>query len=190
MFGDILHGTWLTVFAAYMVMTYKEGSQDLIGKARYLFLLMGLFATFCGFVYNDFTSLTTEMFGPGCYPKDLDEAIPKTNQIWAHQAEGCTYPFGFDPTWARSVQEIMFFNSFKMKISVIIGVAQMMLGTFCKGINAIYFRRPVEFIFVFISQVVLMVCLFGFMNYMIVVKWTTDWETLIAQYHKEHPSEP
>ena len=26
MFGDILHGTWLTVFAIYIVMTHKEGS--------------------------------------------------------------------------------------------------------------------------------------------------------------------
>ena len=47
--------------------------------------------------------MATEMFGPGCYPKDLDEAIPKTDAIWAHQAADCTYPFGFDPTWARSV---------------------------------------------------------------------------------------
>jgi vacuolar-type H+-ATPase subunit I/STV1 len=52
----------------------------------------------------------------------------------------------------------------------------MMLGTLLKGLNAIYARRPVEFVFVVISQVVLMCALFGFMDLLIVVKWTTDWE--------------
>ena len=77
-----------------------------------------------------------------------------------------------------------------MKISVIFGVAQMMLGTFLKGMNAIYFRRPVEFIFVVLSQVVLMCCLFGFMNVLIVKKWTTDWYALAEADHQKDPSAP
>jgi len=63
-----------------------------------------------------------------------------------------------------------------MKISVLFGVAQMLLGTTLKGFNAIYFNRKLEFVFVVIAQIVLMVSLFGFMNLLIVVKWTTDWE--------------
>ena len=77
-----------------------------------------------------------------------------------------------------------------MKISVIFGVAQMMLGTFLKGINAVYFRRPVEFISVVLAQVLLMCCLFGFMNVLIVTKWTTDWYALAEADHQQHPNTP
>jgi len=71
-----------------------------------------------------------------------------------------------------------------MKISVIFGVAQMMLGTVLKGVNAVYFRRPVEFIFVVLAQVLLMCCLFGFMDVLIVAKWRTDWYALAAAAHE------
>ena len=33
-------------------------------------------------------------------------------------------------------------------------------------------------------------CLFGFMNILIIIKWTTDWEAETAKYHKEHPKLP
>lgn len=77
-----------------------------------------------------------------------------------------------------------------MKISVIYGVAQMMLGTVLKGANALYFRRPVEFIFVVLAQVILMSALFGFMDLLIVVKWTTDWQAVSKEYAAAHPGEP
>jgi V-type H+-transporting ATPase subunit a len=56
----------------------------------------------------------------------------------------------------------------------------MLLGTFMKGFNALYFKRYGEFVFDVISQILLLVCLFGFMDYMIIVKWTTDWEAHTA----------
>jgi V-type H+-transporting ATPase subunit a len=33
---------------------------------KYLFALMGFFATYCGFVYNDFLSINLNLFG-SCY---------------------------------------------------------------------------------------------------------------------------
>lgn len=38
-----------------------------------------------------------------------------------------------------------------MKISVLYGVAQMLLGTVLKGLNALYFNRKLEFVFVVVS---------------------------------------
>jgi len=57
----------------------------------------------------------------------------------------------------------------------------MLLGTALKGMNAVYHRRGVEFIFVVVTQVLLMLALFGFMDWLIVVKWQTDWESKEAQ---------
>jgi len=101
----------------------------MLGAGRYLFLLMGLFATYNGFIYNDMTSTSLELFGKTCYTQ-LEPAKEDPHQRWAKRptrAEDpvgaeCVYPFGMDPIWFRSTQEIKVMNSFKMKISVILGV--------------------------------------------------------------------
>ena len=80
---------------------------------------MGLFTTYCGFIYNDFLSLPLSIFG-SCYNFKTGE----------RKYSGCVYKFGVDPIWYISVQEILVLNSLKMKIAVIIGVAHMTLGLF------------------------------------------------------------
>lgn len=62
-----------------------------------------------------------------------------------------------------------------MKISVILGVSQMLLGIVLKGMNAIYFNSPMDLIFEFIPQIIFLSILFGYMNIMIFMKWATDW---------------
>lgn len=94
--------------------------------------------------------------------------------------ENCVYPFGFDPIWYRSEQDIAFLNSFKMKTSVIFGVMQMTLGTIIKGFNAVYFKRWIELVFDVFTQIALLMALFGFMDLMIFVKWTTNWSEIEA----------
>jgi len=147
MFGDIMHGALMTIFASWLCWTKREPGTlaGALGEGRYLFLLMGIFAFYNGLLYNDFSSASTETFGKSCYttltPKKEDP-----HSVYAYRpsreedpvAAECVYPFGMDPIWFRSVQEITFMNSFKMKISVILGVAQMLLGTMLKGLNALY----------------------------------------------------
>ena len=58
-----------------------------------------------------------------------------------------------------------------MKIAVIIGVLQMSLGIFMKGFNALYFKRPMDFLFEFIPQIILLNVLFGWMDVLIIAKW-------------------
>jgi V-type H+-transporting ATPase subunit a len=65
-------------------------------------------------------------------------------------------------------------NSLKMKLSVILGVLQMSLGVCMKGLNALYFRNHLDFIFEFVPQIILLLVLFGYMDWLIVAKWVTD----------------
>lgn len=58
-----------------------------------------------------------------------------------------------------------------MKISVILGVLQMSLGVTMKGLNALYFGHYVDFYFEFIPQILLLLCLFGWMDTLIIAKW-------------------
>lgn len=73
---------------------------------------MGFFALYCGLLYNDFLSLNPNIFG-SCYYEKEEEVYRKSN---------CVYKIGVDPVWTISKNELSFYNSLKMKFSVIIGV--------------------------------------------------------------------
>ena len=138
MFGDLFAGSLLCAFGIYLLYaTPTKGSiVEALYGGRYFLFLMGFFSIFCGMCYNDYTSLPTYMFGRGCY----DYTVGKDNPSWdgnpAWDPE-CVYPFGVDPSWYRSINEIAFINSLKMKVAVIYGVAHMTLGIFLKGTNAL-----------------------------------------------------
>lgn len=63
-----------------------------------------------------------------------------------------------------------------MKLAVIFGVMQMVLGIILKGTNYWFHKKPVDFIFEFLPQLIVMLAMFGFMDYLIVVKWLTPWD--------------
>jgi V-type H+-transporting ATPase subunit a len=173
MFGDIGHGLLLTLFASYLCW-FKESILNANGlfkpaiPVRYLLLMMGLCATYCGFIYNDFLGIPFNFFGTGWTPRDEDGRYLKTDP-------DSTYPFGLDPIWYRSSNELVFFNSFKMKLAVIFGVIQMLVGNLFKGANAIHFKNKTDFVFEFIPQILFMGCIFGYMIIMIFIKWSTVW---------------
>jgi V-type H+-transporting ATPase subunit a len=71
MFGDIGHGFLLFLLGCYMCFFYesiKKSDSMIKGllPARYLVLLMGFFAFYCGMIYNDITSVSLNLFG-SCY---------------------------------------------------------------------------------------------------------------------------
>ena len=91
------------------------------------------------------------------------------------------YKFGIDPKWYISKNQLAFFNSLKMKLSVIVGVAHMTLGIILRGLNNIYFNDSIGFIFEFIPQLIFMLLLFGYMNVIIFIKWNTDYSADTSQ---------
>ena len=142
-------------------------------KYRYFLLLMGFFSLFCGLMYNDMMALPLSFF-TSCYDTDYKtlETTRKPN---------CVYPVGIDPKWYAATNDLSFLNSFKMKWSVIIGVLQMTLGIILRGLNNLYFKDYVGFIFEAIPQFIFMSLLFGYMIVMIFIKWSKDWS---ADYSK------
>ena len=173
MFGDIFAGTLLTSFSLVIFLFGKSSGPDsILGQAywfRYLVFLMGVFSLYAGFMYNDFTSLPLYIFGDSCYtyPKDSDTPV---------RTEDCVYPFGVDPAWYLSTDELTFMNSLKMKIAVILGVFQMCIGIIIKGANARYNKNKLDFWFEFVPQLSMMLALFGFMDYLIISKWLMNWD--------------
>ena len=172
MFGDIGHGFLILLLSIYIELnkkTINESNSILKGALpyRYILLLMGLFSFFCGLVYNDFMAIPLSIF-QSCY-------FNEKNQKVSIRKDKCTYPFGMDPKWYSSSNELSFMNSFKMKWSVIIGVIQMTLGIVLRGLNNLYFKDYLGFFVEFIPQMIFMNLLFGYMIALIFIKWNTDY---------------
>lgn len=72
MFGDLGHGSILAFFGIFLTVfapqLQKSGFKDML-PIRYFFMLCGLSAFYCGFVYNEFFSLPTNIF-QSCYTLD------------------------------------------------------------------------------------------------------------------------
>lgn len=180
MFGDIGHGGLLFFFGLYLVFKAdsikedKESSLAPLVEMRYLLAIMGFFAFYGGFIYNEFFAITWNLFG-SCY---------EDGEHFRHRiSDDCVYPFGIDPKWFGTSNELAFFNSFKMKMAVIIGVAQMSFGVVLKGLNSINFGLPLDFLFEFVPQLTFLLITFGYMCFCIVYKWLTPWESFDLNTH-------
>lgn len=95
---------------------------------RYLLLLMGIFSSYCGLVYNDFMSIPIFHSWGSCfelpegYGQEGEGHAEKIHNI-AKLKEDCTPPIGVDPVWYLSSNSLTYLNSLKMKLAVILGVA-------------------------------------------------------------------
>ena len=174
MFGDIGHSLFLLCLSIYLFIQNKSLSKSsnsmvqVLAQSRYFILLMGFFALYCGLLYNDF--LSVPIYFSSCYNK-----YGKSGE-YLDKKKDCKYKFGVDPVWIISNNELTFVNSLKMKFSVIIGVFQMSMGIVLKGLNAIYDKNLVDCLFVFIPQLIFMLILFGYMDALIFLKWSVNYD--------------
>lgn len=69
MFGDMGHGLIIMIFGLILIIfndSLKDGGFKSVLPVRYLLFLMGFMATYCGFIYNEFFAIPTNIFGT-CY---------------------------------------------------------------------------------------------------------------------------
>ncbi len=189
MYGDIGHGSILLGFGLFLVISYssmakgKRGISEMVSSmymARWMLFLMGFFSVYCGLIYNDYFALGLDLFGSRyTFTRTGDSYVgqPTFGQPTC-EGDRCTvYPFGVDPAWHRAENDLLYMNSMKMKISVILGIVQMTVGICLKGINARYFKEKLDFYFEFIPMLIFDLCLFGYMVFLIFLKWMIDWES-------------
>ncbi|XP_065174747.1 V-type proton ATPase 116 kDa subunit a 1-like [Sycon ciliatum] len=183
MFGDCGHGLLMFLFALALVVKEKQlasykGGGEIFGtfySGRYIILFMGLFSMYTGLLYNDCFSKSFNIFGSSWHvstrptrdspdviylaPEDMDTRNP--------------YPFGIDPIWQVAENKLTFTNSYKMKMSVILGVTQMMFGVVLGAFNHVFFKKYLNIFASFIPEVIFLGSLFGYLVVMIIFKWVT-----------------
>lgn len=184
MFGDLGHGLIMFLFALFMVLKEKQFlakkiDNEIFGmffSGRYIILLMGLFSMYTGLMYNDIFSKSLNIFGSSWAPDkkmydyfkmDLSNYKVCANSSCFHGP----YPFGLDPVWQMSINKITITNSIKMKLSVILGVSQMLFGLSLSLVNHMFFRRSLNIYFMFIPQLIFLCSIFGYLILLIFVKW-------------------
>ncbi|XP_020641270.1 V-type proton ATPase 116 kDa subunit a 1 isoform X10 [Pogona vitticeps] len=191
MFGDFGHGILMTFFAVWMViresriLSQKNDNEmfNTIFSGRYIILLMGCFSIYTGLIYNDCFSKSLNMFGsswsvrPMFQKSNWSEALLKEYPVLQLDPDiegvfGGAYPFGIDPIWNIATNKLTFLNSFKMKMSVILGIIHMTFGVTLSLLNHIYFKKPLNIYLGFIPEIIFMLSLFGYLVILIFYKWT------------------
>ncbi|XP_060950856.1 V-type proton ATPase 116 kDa subunit a isoform X8 [Limanda limanda] len=193
MFGDMGHGALMTCAALYLVIresrlvAQKCDNEifNMVFAGRYIILLMGLFSIYTGVIYNDCFSKSLNMFGSGWSvrpmfsPKGANwtfETLDGNNVLQLDPAVpgvfNGPYPLGIDPIWNLATNKLTFLNSFKMKMSVILGVIHMLFGVSLSLFNHLYFKKPLNIFLGFIPEIVFMFSLFGYLALLVFYKWT------------------
>ncbi|XP_005668860.1 V-type proton ATPase 116 kDa subunit a isoform X5 [Sus scrofa] len=191
MFGDFGHGILMTLFAVWMVLresrilSQKNENEmfSTVFSGRYIILLMGIFSIYTGLIYNDCFSKSLNIFGSSWSVRPMfdgynwtEETLRGNPVLQLNPAVlgvfGGPYPFGIDPIWNIATNKLTFLNSFKMKMSVILGIIHMMFGVSLSLFNHIYFKRPLNIYFGFIPEIIFMTSLFGYLVILIFYKWT------------------
>ncbi|KAG2670297.1 hypothetical protein I3843_14G077800 [Carya illinoinensis] len=178
MFGDWGHGICLLLGALVLIAresklgTQKLGSfMEMLYGGRYVLLLMSLFSIYCGLIYNEFFSVPYHIFGLSAYKcRDTTCSEAKTTGLVKYQDP---YPFGVDPSWRGSRSELPFLNSLKMKMSILLGVAQMNMGIILSYFNARFFGSSLDIRYQFVPQIIFLNSLFGYLSLLIIIKWCT-----------------
>ncbi|GAB0092176.1 V-type proton ATPase subunit a [Sergentomyia squamirostris] len=182
MFGDLGHGFIMTLFAAWMVIWEKRLSMWKAGEiwsmffgGRYIILLMGLFSMYTGIVYNDIFSKTMNIFGSSWSINYNTSTIMRNTDLVLNPASEDysenIYPLGLDPAWMLGKNKIIFLNTLKMKMSIIIGVIHMIFGVSISVINYNHLRKRSSILLEFLPQVLFLILLFGYMVFMMFFKW-------------------
>ncbi|KAK0778467.1 H(+)-transporting V0 sector ATPase subunit a, partial [Friedmanniomyces endolithicus] len=189
MFGDLGHGAIMAITALAMIYWEKplqRGKQDeLFGMAfygRYIMLMMGIFSMYTGTIYCDIFSKELSLF-PSMWTWNFPEGYEPGNgqMITAQRVEGYTYPFGMDWRWHDTENDLLFSNSYKMKMSIILGWAHMTYSLCLSYINARHFRSPIDIFGNFIPGMIFFQSIFGYLVFTIIYKWSVDWYAIGQQ---------
>ncbi|KAF9764589.1 V-type proton ATPase subunit a [Nosema granulosis] len=169
MFGDIFHGCILIGLSVWFIKDYenlckKAKFMKMLFDGRYIMLLSAFSSVFFGFLYSDFATLPFSFFS-----SRLDQQF---NPV----------PFGIDPGWHHSANNMLFINNLKMKFSIVIGFCHMSLGIGISVCNALYHKNKLELYSSIVPQTVGFLSFLGYLVFLIIYKWlyTYDHPSLIS----------
>lgn len=184
MFGDLGHA--VIMLSAALAMIYWEKSLKkvsfelfaMIFYGRYIALVMAVFSVFTGLMYNDIFSKSMTLWGSAWEYERPEHWSEGTPVIATLNDNGYRYPFGLDWAWHGTENNLLFTNSYKMKMSIILGWAHMTYSLCFSYINARHFKKPIDIWGNFIPGMIFFQSIFGYLVVCIIYKWSVDWNAV------------
>ncbi|KAJ9419098.1 V-type proton ATPase subunit A [Fusarium oxysporum f. sp. lycopersici 4287] len=181
MFGDFGHALIL-VFAALAMIHWETPLKKvtfelfaIIFFGRYITLVMAVFSLFTGLIYNEAFSRSMPIFD-SAWTFRKPESWPEKRVISGTLNDhGYHYPFGLDWAWHGTENELLFSNSYKMKMSIILGWAHMTYSLCFSYLNASHLKKPIDIWGNFIPRMIFFQVFVGYIVFCIVYKWSVDW---------------
>ncbi|KGO37993.1 ATPase, V0/A0 complex subunit a [Penicillium expansum] len=180
MFGDCGHGALMTLAASAMIFWEKKLARTKLDEltymafyGRYIMLMMGLFSIYTGFIYNDIFSKSFTIF-PSQW--QWPEEIKPSQMIEATLKEGYRYPIGLDWNWHEADNSLLFSNSMKMKMSVLLGWCHMTYALCLQYVNGRHFKSKVDIWGNFVPGLLFFQSIFGYLVLTILYKWSVNWQ--------------
>lgn len=183
MFGDIGHSIFYILAAIALLILdpirkKKRWNLGDIGGSvfgfKWLLFFCAICAFYCGFIYNECFGLPFSTFDSNWEP-DVNRSTP-TLQKWKQKSDNKIYPFGIDYTWYFKDNELIFMNSYKMKLAVVLGMSQMIFGMFLQLVNHIFRKNYLDILIWWLPQMLYLIPFFGYIVILIIVKWCTKFE--------------
>ncbi|KAH0787065.1 V-type ATPase subunit family protein [Histomonas meleagridis] len=175
MFGDIGHAFfYLLASIAILVISRKATPEGMVGsifRFKWLLLIASICSLYCGFIYNECFGLPISMSKTSYEPH-----VTASGMIQWNMTSPNVYPFGIDHTWLFKDNELIFLNSYKMKLSIVMGMCQMIFGMVLQLINHIH-RKDVASIFIeWLPKILYLIPFFGYLVVLIIKKWCTHFQ--------------
>ncbi|KAK6824703.1 vacuolar ATP synthase 98 KDA subunit, partial [Apiospora arundinis] len=180
MFGDFGHA--VIMLCASLAMIYWERPLKkvtfelfaMIYYGRYIALVMAIFSLFTGLIYNDVFSQSFSFFDSAWkwkVPDDWEQGKVLTAELRGDYR----YPFGLDWRWHGAENDLLFSNSYKMKMSIILGWSHMTYSLILSLFNARHFKKPIDIWGNFVPGMIFFQAIFGYLVGCIIYKWSVDW---------------
>ncbi|KZZ95624.1 vacuolar ATP synthase 98 kDa subunit [Ascosphaera apis ARSEF 7405] len=179
MFGDLGHGMLMTMTALALIIFEKKLARTKLDElsgmvfyGRYIVLMMGLFSIYTGALYNDMFSKSLSIWPSAwTWPDNFKEGEAVTASLKGNYR----YPFGLDWAWHDTDNSLLFANSYKMKLSILLGWVHMTYSLCLSLVNSRHYKKPVEFWGNFLPGMIFFQSIFGYLVITIVYKWSVDW---------------
>lgn len=84
--------------------------------------------------------------------------------------------FGVDPVWGAAHNSLVFENSLKMKLSIVMGSVHMLFGMLLRIVNELHLKKYVSVVYESLPKLVVFMCTIGYMVYLILLKWTINFK--------------
>ncbi|KAK4670843.1 H(+)-transporting V0 sector ATPase subunit a [Podospora pseudoanserina] len=181
MFGDFGHA--IIMLCASLAMIYWEKPLKkvtfelfaMVYYGRYIALVMAVFSVYTGLIYNDVFSKSMTLFSSQ-WEWDVPEGWTEGDTLVGKLKDpNYRYPFGLDWRWHGTENDLLFSNSYKMKMSIILGWAHMTYSLCFSYINARHFKKPIDIWGNFVPGMIFFQAIFGYLVVCIIYKWSVDW---------------